>query len=36
MMPVIEVSAKTGTGMQDWLDFLEAKLETVRTKQVKV
>ena len=35
MMPIFEVSAKTGAGMSHWLDFLVAKLRDLRTEQVK-
>jgi hydrogenase nickel incorporation protein HypB len=35
-MPIVEVSAKTGSGMNAWLAFLETNLQTLRAKQVQV
>jgi hydrogenase nickel incorporation protein HypB len=35
MMPIFEVSAKTGAGMSHWLDFLLTKLRALRSEQVK-
>jgi hydrogenase nickel incorporation protein HypB len=35
MMPIFEVSAKTGAGMKHWLDFLIKKLQVLRAETVK-
>jgi Ni2+-binding GTPase involved in maturation of urease and hydrogenase len=35
MMPIFEVSAKTGGGMAQWLDFLVEKLRALRAETVK-
>jgi hydrogenase nickel incorporation protein HypB len=36
MMPIFEVSAKTGAGMAFWFDFLIAKLRLLSAEKVKV
>jgi len=34
--PVIELSARTGDGMQDWLDWLRARVGEIRTQEAAV